>query len=70
MPQNNENSAPKPKNSTTDTFLNNYYTEYSRCYIIKGNVIPKKRKDWWHDENPKVQSTSDSSKVRIYNWIY
>ncbi|WP_054745664.1 hypothetical protein [Amylolactobacillus amylophilus] len=25
-----------------DDFLDNYYAEYSRCYIIKGNVVPKK----------------------------
>ncbi|APT18706.1 hypothetical protein FC62_GL001051 [Amylolactobacillus amylotrophicus DSM 20534] len=49
-----------------DDFLDNYYAEYSRCYIIKGNVVPKKRSDWWkHDQ---VTTTESVTKERSYDW--
>ena len=30
-----------------DENLSNYYAEYSRSYIVKGQIIPKDKEDWW-----------------------
>ena len=30
-----------------DENLSNYYAEYSRSYIVKGQIIPKDKSDWW-----------------------